>query len=240
MAGPLPDRGVGTRLEGPRLKTPQSPRPLRLFGGPRFPPKSSVLKNLVGRVDLLIVRRRPWQITFLFARWRTDGKSLHEADQSFNRFRDPADMAAKKRLATIHVQKDSADLCACNSRPGLRQKLSIAHALVLRMRRSLMRQEAVKAFSAVHWALPHQILWNGAARRFFENLTLDASTVALAKMAAPLTKTGSPPALPGWRRYRFWRPLTRPGLPKTSHMSPQRERVFWNGLEGKRLLASPR
>jgi phosphoglycerate kinase len=171
------------------LENPQRPA-VAIVGGAKVSTKISVLKNLVGRVDHLIVGGGMAN-TFLFADGAPMGKSLHEADQ-VSTVSEIRDMAAKKGC-TIHVQKDA--VVAREFKAGAAAETVDAHACPADAMILDAGPEAVKAFSAVLGSA-RTILWNGPLGAF-EISPFDAGTVALAKMAASLTKTGSTTSVAG-------------------------------------------
>lgn len=164
------------------LETPKSPS-VAIVGGAKVSSKIAVLKNLVKKVDHVIVGGGMAN-TFLFADGAPMGKSLHEADQVGTVAEIRA--LAKQHGCTIHIPQDAVvarafaahaphevvDGRAC---PGDAMILDAGPA-------------AVERFTAV-LSGAMTILWNGPLGAF-ELPPFDRATVALAQVAADLTRAG--------------------------------------------------
>lgn len=174
---------------GAALESPKRPA-VAIVGGAKVSSKIDVLRNLVSRVDAVIVGGGMAN-TFLFADGAPMGKSLHEADQvetvaaireaaakSGCRILLPADVVAagdfKAQAPNVTV---SADAC-----PGDHMILDAG-------------PEAVTGFEA-ELDQAATILWNGPLGAF-EMQPFDAGTIRLARKAAELTKAGKTVSVAG-------------------------------------------
>ncbi len=165
------------------LETPQRPA-VAIVGGAKVSSKINVLRNLVGKVDHLIVGGGMAN-TFLFADGAPMGKSLHEADQ-LSTVADIRRLAAQNGC-TILVQKDA--VISRDFKAGAASETVDAHACPADAMILDAGPEAVKSFSRVLGAA-RTILWNGPLGAF-EIPPFDRATVALAKRAAALTQDGN-------------------------------------------------
>ena len=176
FAGPLMMEELGA------LQTPERPS-VAIVGGAKVSTKIAVLKNLVGRVDHLIVGGGMAN-TFLFANGAPVGKSLHEADQ-LETVKEILALARESGCA-IHLPADvvvarefkagaEAQTVACDACP--------ADAMILDA-----GPDAVTQFSQVLEGC-RTILWNGPLGAF-EMQPFDMATVALARKASELTRAG--------------------------------------------------
>jgi len=179
-AGPLMMEELGA-LEA-ALDTPQRPA-TAIVGGAKVSSKIAVLKNLVGRVDNLIVGGGMAN-TFLFADGLPVGKSLHEADQ----LETVAEIQALAKTAgcTLHLPSDV--VVAREFRAGADAETVAANACPDDAMILDAGPKAVEAFSEVLDG-SKTILWNGPLGAF-EMEPFDIATVALARKAAELTRSG--------------------------------------------------
>jgi len=171
------------------LEAPQRPS-VAIVGGAKVSSKIAVLKNLVGKVDHLIVGGGMAN-TFLFARGATMGRSLHEADQLDT-------VAAIDRLAdasgcTIHLPADV--VVARDFRAGAATETLPATACPVDAMILDAGPQSVAAFTRVLEGA-RTILWNGPLGAF-EIPPFDAATVALARVAADLTRGGTAVSVAG-------------------------------------------
>jgi phosphoglycerate kinase len=143
-----------------------------------------VLKNLVAKLDPVIVGGGMAN-TFLFAQGAPMGKSLHEADQTGTVAEIMA--LAARAGCTIHLPADV--VVAREFRAGAEAQTVPADqcpedAMILDA-----GPEAVDAFTRVLEGA-RTILWNGPLGAF-EIAPFEAATVALAQVAADLTRGGT-------------------------------------------------
>lgn len=179
-AGPLMMEELGALTAA--LESPKRPS-VAIVGGAKVSSKIAVLKNLVAKVDHVIVGGGMAN-TFLFADGAPMGKSLHEADQ-VGTVAEIRAMAAKSGC-TIHLPKDvvvarefkahaASETVAADACPADAMILDAGPMAVADFRRVL---EGART-----------ILWNGPLGAF-EMQPFDAATVALARAAADLTRAG--------------------------------------------------
>jgi phosphoglycerate kinase len=171
------------------LEAPKRPS-VAIVGGSKVSTKIAVLKNLVGKVDHLIVGGGMAN-TFLFAGGAPMGKSLHEADQA-------GTVAEIRRLAarsgcTIHLPADVVVAREFRAHAGAETLPATgcpADAMILDA-----GPQAVAGFTKVLEGA-RTILWNGPLGAF-ELPPFDAATVALARVAAELTRGGTAVSVAG-------------------------------------------
>ncbi len=179
-AGPLMMEELGALTAA--LESPKRPS-VAIVGGAKVSSKIAVLKNLVAKVDHVIVGGGMAN-TFLFADGAPMGKSLHEADQ-VGTVAEIRAMALKSGC-TIHLPKDvvvarefkahaASQTVVADQCPADAMILDAGPAAVAEFRKVL---EGAKT-----------ILWNGPLGAF-EMQPFDMATVALAKTAADLTRAG--------------------------------------------------
>lgn len=181
FAGPLMAEELAALTRA--LERPARPS-VAIVGGSKVSTKIEVLQNLVAKVDHVIVGGGMAN-TFLFADGLPMGKSLHEADQvaTVAKIRE---MAAKSGC-TIHLPTDvvvarefragaAADIRAAQACPEDQMILDAGPATVAAFTRVL---EGART-----------ILWNGPLGAF-EIQPFDRATMALAKVAADLTRGGT-------------------------------------------------
>ena len=187
VAGPLMAEEL-TALQA-ALEAPKRPS-VAIVGGSKVSTKIAVLKNLVGKVDHVIVGGGMAN-TFLFADGAPMGKSLHEADQV-------GTVAEIRRLAaqsgcTIHLPADAVvarEFRAHAEAQTVPATACPADAMILDA-----GPQAVAAFTAVLEGA-RTILWNGPLGAF-EMQPFDAATMALARVAADLTRGGTAVSVAG-------------------------------------------
>ncbi|MCC0047255.1 MAG: phosphoglycerate kinase [Defluviimonas sp.] len=155
-----------------------------IVGGSKVSTKIAVLRNLVGKVDHLIVGGGMAN-TFLYAAGAPMGRSLHEADQI------DTVRAIRARAAgsgcTIHLPADVVTARAF--RAGAATETVAADACPDDAMILDAGPAAVAAFAKVLGAA-RTILWNGPLGAF-EIPPFDAATVALARIAAGQTAAGA-------------------------------------------------
>ena len=164
------------------LDTPTRPS-VAIVGGAKVSSKIDVLTNLVGRVDHVIVGGGMAN-TFLFAQGAPMGRSLHEAGEIATVARI-MDLAAASGC-TIHLPGDivvAREFRAHAPTQTLPADACPEDAMILDA-----GPASVAAFTKVLEA-SRTILWNGPLGAF-EMPPFDAATVALARVAADLTRGG--------------------------------------------------
>ncbi len=155
-----------------------------VVGGAKVSSKLDVLTNLVARVDHLIIGGGMAN-TFLAARGINVGKSLceHDLAETANNILDAADQSG----CTVHLPYDVVVAKEFRANPPVRtvnvHEVS-ADEMILDVGPS-----AVEALGDVLKNC-RTLVWNGPMGAF-EMEPFDAATVALAKMAAALTKQGT-------------------------------------------------
>ncbi len=164
------------------LEAPKSPA-VAIVGGAKVSTKISVLKNLVGKLDAVIIGGGMAN-TFLFADGAPMGKSLHEADQ-IDTVKEIRKLAAKsgcKLLLPVDVVI-SREFKANARKQVVANDACPEDAMILDA-----GPEALREFEA-ELADAHTILWNGPLGAF-EIPPFDHSTKLLARSAAELTRQG--------------------------------------------------
>lgn len=164
------------------LEAPKRPS-VAIVGGSKVSTKIAVLKNLVGKVDHVIIGGGMAN-TFLFADGAPMGKSLHEADQvgTVHEIRALAAAAGCK----LHVAEDvvAAEMFAPHSSFNIVPATECpSNAMILDA-----GPKALAHFQTV-LAECQTILWNGPLGAF-EMQPFDQSTFRLAETAADLTREG--------------------------------------------------
>ena len=164
------------------LENPKSPA-VAIVGGAKVSTKISVLKNLVGKLDAVIIGGGMAN-TFLFADGAPMGKSLHEADQ-IDTVKEIRELAAKSGCKLLLP----SDVVISREFKANARKQVVANdacpedAMILDA-----GPEALREFEA-ELAEAHTILWNGPLGAF-EIPPFDHSTKLLARSAAELTRQG--------------------------------------------------
>lgn len=165
------------------LEVPQRPS-VAIVGGSKVSTKIDVLQNLVGKVDHVIVGGGMAN-TFLFAKGAPMGKSLHEADQ-IDTVARIIGLAAQSGC-TIHLPPDA--VVAREFKAGAATETVDANACPDDAMILDAGPASVMAFTKVLESA-RTILWNGPLGAF-EIAPFDAATVALARVAADLTRGGT-------------------------------------------------
>ncbi|WP_417722150.1 phosphoglycerate kinase [Salipiger sp.] len=164
------------------LERPEKPA-VAIVGGAKVSSKIAVLKNLVGKLDAVIVGGGMAN-TFLFARGCPMGKSLHEADQ-VDTVREIEALAAKSGCeillptdivcATAFAEDAPAVTVPADQCPDGTMILDAG-------------PESIAAFNA-RLNHAHTILWNGPLGAF-EIKPFDQATLQVARRAAALSHEG--------------------------------------------------
>lgn len=164
------------------LEAPKAPS-VAIVGGAKVSTKIAVLKNLVAKVDHVIIGGGMAN-TFLFADGAPMGKSLHEADQ-IDTVQDIRTLAAQAGC-TLHIPSDvvvAKDFAAHAENQVVGAMDCPDDSMILDA-----GPAAVADFETVLNAC-NTILWNGPLGAF-EMEPFDAATVALARTGAARTKAG--------------------------------------------------
>ncbi|WP_457647779.1 phosphoglycerate kinase [Profundibacter sp.] len=164
------------------LEAPKRPS-VAIVGGAKVSSKIAVLKNLVGKLDAVIIGGGMAN-TFLFADGAPMGKSLHEADQ-IETVREIRELAAKsgcKLLLPIDV------VVSREFKAGARKQIVANNACPEDAMILDAGPEALRDFEA-ELAGAQTILWNGPLGAF-EIPPFDHSTKMLARSAAEMTRAG--------------------------------------------------
>lgn len=162
------------------LETPKRPS-VAIVGGAKVSTKIPVLKNLVGKLDAVIVGGGMAN-TFLFARGAPMGKSLHEPDM-IDTVKEIEALAAK---AGCEILLPEDVVVSKEFKEGARKRIvkwneCPEDAMILDAGTAALAQ-----FQGV-LAGAQTILWNGPLGAF-EIAPFDQSTMALAETAAELTR----------------------------------------------------
>jgi len=174
---------------GASLEAPESPA-VAIVGGAKVSTKIAVLKNLVGKLDAVIIGGGMAN-TFLFADGAPMGKSLHEADQveTVTEIRKLAAEAGCRLVLPV----DSA--CAAEFRKGAERYVFAADACPDDMMILDAGPASLAEFAKVV-ASAKTVLWNGPLGAF-EIPPFDETTTALAKCAAEATDNGTAVSVAG-------------------------------------------
>nr|WP_310702837.1 phosphoglycerate kinase [Salibaculum sp.] len=171
------------------LENPASPS-VAVVGGSKVSTKIAVLRNLVAKIDHLIVGGGMAN-TFLFAEGAPMGRSLHEADQ--------LDMVAEIRRAAdaagcqLHIPVDA--VAAAEFASDTSQVVCDAHACPEDMMMLDAGPKALAAFETLV-AEARTVLWNGPLGAF-ELSPFDHATLALARAVAQRTQAGAVTSVAG-------------------------------------------
>ena len=179
-AGPLLEEEM--RMLSTALDAPKRPS-VAIVGGAKVSSKIAVLKNLVAKVDHIIIGGGMAN-TFLFADGAPMGKSLHEADE-VETVREIRDLA-KAANCTLHLPEDvvaAKDFAAHAEHVVVANDQCPDDFMILDA-----GPKALAAFQSV-LADCNTILWNGPLGAF-EMQPFDQSTMLLAQTAADLTRQG--------------------------------------------------
>jgi phosphoglycerate kinase len=186
-AGPLLTEEM--QMLAAALDAPKRPS-VAIVGGAKVSSKIAVLKNLVAKVDHIIIGGGMAN-TFLFADGAPMGKSLHEAEEieTVRKIRD----LAKAANCTLHLPEDvvAAKDFAANAE----------HVVVTNDQcpeGSMILDAGPKALAAFQSVLGecNTILWNGPLGAF-EMQPFDKATMELARTAAELTRAGKTVSVAG-------------------------------------------
>ncbi|MEZ5748651.1 MAG: phosphoglycerate kinase [Caenibius sp.] len=166
------------------LGTPEQPV-AAVVGGAKVSSKLDVLRHLVGKVDHLIIGGGMAN-TFLAARGVDVGKSLceHELAGTATAIMDAADAAG----CTVHLPYDVVVAKEFAANPPSMRVCNVHEVAADEMILDVGPQ-AVEALGDVLKTC-RTLVWNGPLGAF-ETTPFDAATVALARMAAALSKEGS-------------------------------------------------
>jgi len=164
------------------LEAPKRPS-VAIVGGAKVSSKISVLKNLVGKLDAVIIGGGMAN-TFLFADGAPMGKSLFEADQieTVKEIRELAAKSGCKLLLPIDV------VVSREFKAGARKQIVANDACPEDAMILDAGPEALRDFEA-ELAGAQTILWNGPLGAF-EIPPFDHSTKMLARSAAEMTRAG--------------------------------------------------
>lgn len=171
------------------LESPVRPS-VAIVGGSKVSTKIAVLRNLVAKVDHVIVGGGMAN-TFLFANGAPMGRSLHETDQA----ETIADIRASAAQSgcQIHLPRDV--IVAREFRAGAATQTVAAGACPEDAMILDAGPQAIADFTAVLEGA-HTILWNGPLGAF-EITPFDAATTALARVAGALTRGGTVVSIAG-------------------------------------------
>ncbi len=164
------------------LEAPKRPS-VAIVGGAKVSSKIAVLKNLVGKLDAVIIGGGMAN-TFLFADGAPMGKSLHEADQieTVREIRELAEKSGCKLLLPSDV------VVSREFKAGARKQIVANNACPEDAMILDAGPEALRDFEA-ELAGALTILWNGPLGAF-EIPPFDHSTKMLARSAAEMTRAG--------------------------------------------------
>ena len=168
---------------GAALESPGSPA-VAIVGGAKVSTKIPVLKNLVGKLDSIIIAGGMAN-TFLYADGAPMGKSLYEADQ-IDTVKEIRALAAQSGCQLV-LPIDSA--CATQFAKGADRHVFAAQECPDDMMILDAGPASVEEFTRILTSA-RTILWNGPLGAF-EIPPFDAATVALAKVAAKVTNDGT-------------------------------------------------
>lgn len=179
-AGPLMEEELSALQSA--LGQPRRPA-VAIVGGAKVSSKIAVLKNLVTKLDAVIIGGGMAN-TFLFAQGAPMGKSLHEADQLQTVYEIEA--LAARSGCKILLPEDV--VIAREFREGVRRKIVPFDECPDDMMILDAGTRSLRRFQE-ELAGAQTILWNGPLGAF-EIAPFDQSTVALAQTAADLTRGG--------------------------------------------------
>ncbi|MGV6840288.1 MAG: phosphoglycerate kinase [Planktomarina sp.] len=171
------------------LEAPQSPA-VAIVGGAKVSTKIAVLKNLVGKLDAVIVGGGMAN-TFLFADGAPMGKSLHEADQ----LDTVAEIRALAKESGCRLLLPVDGACSTEFKKDADMHVFAADACPDDMMILDAGPESLVEFEKVIGEAK-TILWNGPLGAF-EIPPFDKATVGLAKKAAEVTKAGTAVSVAG-------------------------------------------
>ena len=171
------------------LEKPERPS-VAIVGGAKISTKIPVLKNLVSKLDAVIIGGAMAN-TFLFVDGAPMGTSLHETDQAdtVNEIRALAEKSGCKVLLPVDVT------CGAEFKAGIQATVVDAFSCPDDLMILDAGPKAVEEFAQVLDGAK-TILWNGPLGAF-EIPPFDQGTTALAKHAAGLAKSGKAVAVAG-------------------------------------------
>ena len=179
-AGPLLIEEM--RMLAAALDAPKRPS-VAIVGGAKVSSKIAVLRNLVAKVDHIIIGGGMAN-TFLFADGAPMGKSLHEADEveTVCEIRN----LAKAADCALHLPED---VVAAREFAAYAERVVVANDQC--PKDSMILDAGPRALAAFQSVLAdcNTILWNGPLGAF-EMQPFDQSTMLLAQTAADLTRQG--------------------------------------------------
>ncbi|MCF6315550.1 MAG: phosphoglycerate kinase [Marinosulfonomonas sp.] len=164
------------------LENPKRPS-VAIVGGAKVSSKISVLKNLVGKLDAVIIGGGMAN-TFLFADGAPMGKSLHEADQVDT----VAEIRALAKKSGCKLLLPSDVVIAREFKANARKQIVANDACPEDAMILDAGPDALRDFEA-ELACAQTILWNGPLGAF-EIPPFDHSTKMLARTAADMTRAG--------------------------------------------------
>ena len=171
------------------LENPERPS-IAIVGGAKISTKIPVLKNLVSKLDAVIIGGAMAN-TFLFVDGAPMGKSLHETDQAdtVNEIRALAEKSGCQVLLPVDVT------CGAEFKAGIEAVVTDAFSCPDDLMILDAGPKAVEEFATVLDGAK-TILWNGPLGAF-EIPPFDQGTTALARHAAGLAKSGKAVAVAG-------------------------------------------
>ena len=186
-SGPLLAREIDALTAA--LENPERPS-VAIVGGAKISTKIPVLKNLVSKLDAVIIGGAMAN-TFLYVDGAPMGKSLHEEDQAetVHEIRALAEKSGCKVLLPADVA------CGAEFKAGIEAHVFDAFSCPDDMMILDAGPKAVEEFSAVLDGAK-TILWNGPLGAF-EIPPFDRGTTDLARHAAALAKSGKAVAVAG-------------------------------------------
>lgn len=179
-AGPLLMEEI--RALGDALENPQAPA-VAIVGGAKVSTKIPVLKNLVGKLDAVIIGGGMAN-TFLYADGCPMGRSLHESDQA----ETVAEIRALARASGCRIVLPVDAVGAREFREGIQKQVFDADQCPDDMMILDAGPKSLALFETV-LAEANTVLWNGPLGAF-ELKPFDHSTVQLADRAAQMTREG--------------------------------------------------
>jgi phosphoglycerate kinase len=180
FAGPLLTEEIDALSAA--LEAPSRPA-VAIVGGAKVSTKIDVLRNLVAKLDAVIVGGGMAN-TFLFADGAPMGRSLHEPDQ----IETVAAIRAAAAASGCRILLPGDVVCATEFRAHA-DAVTVANDACPADRMILDAGPAATAAFEAELDAAATILWNGPLGAF-EIAPFDAATVALARKAAALTRDG--------------------------------------------------
>lgn len=178
-----------TEALGRALEAPERPA-VAIVGGSKVSTKIAVLKNLVTKLEAVIVGGGMAN-TFLFAKGAPVGASLHEPDQ----LETVAEIEALARKYGCEILLPEDVVCATEFKAGVQTETTACDACPDGAMILDAGPGATEVFSA-RLARARTVLWNGPLGAF-EVPPFDTATTKLAQTAGELAKSGSVVAVAG-------------------------------------------